>query len=122
MIVLRRNFGEIKIHENYMIVQFHEGEVVDKSKHAILEDLANTYFNDKPFIYITHRINSYAVDPSVYKETSQIKNLIGFCVVSSNFMAKSNTQIEKLFLTKPLEVFDTLPEAIEWADALIENH
>jgi hypothetical protein len=119
---VKYNFGHVQIHDNYVIVIVNEGEVVDKLKNTVLVDIAQSYFKDKPFVYITHRINSYAVDPSVYEATSRIKNLIGFCVVSSNFLAKNNAQVEKLFFNKPFEVFENLPEAINWSNALIEKH
>jgi len=104
-----------------MIVEVREGEVIDAQTNNVLENVANTHFRNKPFVYITHRIHSYAVNPSVYESTSKIENLIGFCVVSSNFIAKSNTKIEKLFLQKPFGVFDTLAEAIEWANGLLKQ-
>lgn len=120
--LLKYNFCQVQIHDHHIIVIVNEGEVVDKLKNEVLVDIAQSYFKDRPFIYITHRINSYSVDPSVYKATSRIKNLIGFCVVSSNFLAKSNAQIEKLFFNKPYEIFESLQEAIQWSDSLINQH
>jgi hypothetical protein len=87
---------------------------------SVLTNLVDTYYKGKPFVYITYRINSYSVDPAIYKETSKIQNLKGFCVVSKNFIAKSTAQIEKLFLDKPFEIFDTLPEATAWAQNILK--
>lgn len=115
-------FCKVELHDNFMIVIVDEGETIDILKARELKDLATSTFHDRPFIYITHRIHSYAVDPKVYKPTSQIMNLVGFCVVSSNFMAKSNAIIEKLFFDKPFEVFDTLIEAIDWSNTAIKNY
>ncbi|MDG5492886.1 hypothetical protein [Psychroserpens sp. SPM9] len=112
------DFCHIHIYENYMIVTVNTGVNISTEHNTILKNVADTYFKKKPFIYITHRINSYSVDPAVYRETSKIPNLIGFCVVSKNYMAKSAAQIEKLFLNKPFEIFDTLTEAIDWAKSI----
>jgi len=112
---LTLDFCNVHIYDLYMVVTVNTGVNITSSHNEILTNIADTYFKKKPFVYITHRINSYSVDPSVYKETSKITNLIGFCVVSKNYMAKSTAQIEKLFLSKPFEIFDTLSEAIEWA-------
>lgn len=112
------DFCEVHFYESYMIVTVDTGTNMTVYHNDILKDLADNYFRNNPFVYITHRVNSYSVDPSVYKETSKINNLVGFCVVSKNFMAKSTAQIEKLFLNKPFEIFDDLSEAIEWAKSV----
>ncbi|MFT5628178.1 MAG: hypothetical protein ACI92X_001420 [Dokdonia sp.] len=117
---LRLDFCEVHIFDNYMIVVMDAGVHITLKENLILTNTAYSYFKNKPFIYITHRINSYSVDPAIYKETSKIKNLLGFCVVSQNFMAKSTAQIEKLFLDRPFEIFDTLPEAIAWAQKTLK--
>ncbi len=108
-------FCEVLVYDNYMVVTVNTGENIDIKYHNQLVDVADTYFDKRPFVYITHRVNSYSVDPSVYQETSKLANLAGFCVVSKNYMAKSTAKIEKLFLNKPFEIFDTLEEAKEWA-------
>ncbi|MCK8482067.1 hypothetical protein [Psychroserpens algicola] len=117
---LTLNFCVIHIYDSYMVVTVNTGVNITSEHNEILKNVANTYFKNNPFVYITHRINSYSVDPAVYNETSKINNLVGFCVVSKNYMAKSAAQIEKLFLNKPFEIFDTLDEAIEWARSVIK--
>ncbi|SDS62778.1 hypothetical protein SAMN04515667_2605 [Formosa sp. Hel1_31_208] len=115
---LTLDFCEVHLYDNYMVVTVNTGENISLEYHHVLQGIADTHFKDTPFVYITHRINSYSVDPSVYAETSKIKNLVGFCVVSKNYMAKSAAKIEQLFLDKPFEIFDTLPEAIEWSKTI----
>ncbi|WP_460219541.1 hypothetical protein [Psychroserpens sp. MEBiC05023] len=112
---LTLDFCDIHIYDNYMVVTVNTGVNITSDHNEVLKNIADTYFKNKPFVYITHRVHSYSVDPAVYKDTSKISNLVGFCVVSKNYMAKSAAQIEKLFLNKPFEIFDTLTEAIEWA-------
>ncbi len=97
----------------------NEGVTITPTHNQTLIDVTATYFKDKPFVYITHRINSYAVDPKTYFDTSKISNLVGFAVVSKNFKAKSNAELEKIFFNKPFEIFNTLDEAIRWADTII---
>jgi hypothetical protein len=102
-----------------MIVVINEGATVTPEHNAVLLNVVDTYYKNKRFVYITHRLNSYAVNPAVYRETSKIKNLAGFCVVSKDFKAKRNAEIEKLFLNKPFEIFDTIEEATSWAKQVI---
>lgn len=112
------DFCEVNIYKSYMIVTMHAGVNITLEHNAVLNSIVDNYYKNKPFVYITHRVNSYSVDPAVYKETSKIANLVGFSVVSKNFMAKKTAEIEKLFLNKPFEIFDSLDEAIAWAQDL----
>ncbi|RKE95450.1 hypothetical protein [Ichthyenterobacterium magnum] len=117
--VLKYNFCEMHIYDNYMIVIINEGETITPEHNAVLLNIVDTYYKNKKFVYITHRVHSYAVDPAIYFETSKIKNLAGFCVVSSDFKAKRNAEIEKLFLNKPFEIFTELDDAISWTKSIL---
>ena len=70
---LKYPFCTIDIYSNYIISRINEGFHLTPDKNRVLEDIANDYFKDKPFVYITHRINSYSVDPSIYLQTSKVK-------------------------------------------------
>ena len=117
--VLKYNFCTMHIYDSYMIVVINEGITVTAEHNNVLLNVADTYYKNKPFVYITHRLHSYAVDPAVYIETSKIKNLAGFCVVSADYKAKRNAEIEKLFLNKPFEILNSIEEATTWANKVI---
>jgi len=104
-----------------MVVTVDEGVTIDIPKTKQLIKIAESLFPERPFVYITHRVNSYAVDPKVYEPTSKIENLAGFCVVSSNFFAKSNAEIERLFIKIPFAIFDTLEEAETWTEKILND-
>lgn len=112
---LKLNFCEITMYENYVIVVVNEGVIVTAKLNAELVKIAEAYYSNRPFVYITHRINSYSVDPQVYFKTAQIKTLVGLVVVSRNYQAKINAEIEKMFFTKPFEIFTEMEDALTWA-------
>ena len=114
------DFCVMTIYKNYIVVVMKEGVNITPEHNSVLIEVTETYFSDRPFVYITHRINSYSVDPKIYLETSKIENLKGFAVVSSNYKAKVNAQIEQMFFNKPFEIFTTLEEAFSWADDLVK--
>ena len=118
---LKYPFCTIDIYSNYVISRINEGFHLTPDKNRVLEDIANDYFKDKPFVYITHRINSYSVDPSIYLQTSKVKNLAGMAVVAEAPLSKGNAEVEKLFLKKPFEIFTDLNDAIEWVKSLIPD-
>lgn len=119
--LLKFDFCEMHIYDNYLIVVMNEGVTIKPVHNQTLRNVVDTYFKDKQFVYISHRLNSYSVDPSTYFETSKIIGLIGFAVVSKDYKAKSNAEIEKLFFNKPFEIFTTLADAISWANLILNK-
>lgn len=113
------HFCTVNFHDDYMIVVMNEGITVSAKLQDILVEKALNYYGKKPFVYLTHRIKSYSVDPSIYFETSKLSTLVGFGVIAKDYKAKSNAEIEKLFLKKPFKIFDDLTEAVAWAKSLI---
>ncbi len=114
------DFCDMSIYSNYLVVVMKEGVNITPDHNIVLLEVTKNHFSDRPFVYITHRINSYSVDPKIYFETSKIENLKGFAVVSSNYKAKVNAQIEQMFFNKPFEIFTKLEDAFTWADNLIQ--
>ncbi|MEM7185926.1 MAG: hypothetical protein AAF466_04635 [Bacteroidota bacterium] len=115
------SFGEVFLYDHYIVSVINEGETVTPAFNDELVKIADTVYKDRPFGYITHRIYSYSVDPRVYLETSRIDNLKAFAVVTKEPISKSNMEIEKLFLKKPVAVFNELEEAETWVTSLIAN-
>jgi len=115
------DFGTVEIYENYVIWVMNEGITVKPEYNDILVRIATKYYANKKFGYITHRVNSYSVDPRVYFETSKIENLIAFAVVSPEDIKASTIEVEKIFLKKPFQHFKTVDEATYWVDTVVEN-
>jgi hypothetical protein len=111
-------FGEIEIFDNYVLTVMKEGITVIPEYNIELVKIADKYFKGRPFGYITHRLNSYSVDPKVYLKTSKIENLVAFAVVSQKELNLTNSEVEKIFLRQPFEVFDTLEEAVSWVNSM----
>jgi len=119
---LNLKYCSITFYDFYMVVVMNEGINVSQKENNELTDLAFKHYGSQPFVYITHRLNSYSVDPNIYFETSKIPNLMGFAVVTTKYHAKINAQIEKQFLKKPFEVFPDLEAAKLWASKLVKTN
>ena len=118
---LKYPFGKVTIYDNYLISIMNEGITVTPNLNTVLVNIADTYYKNKNFVYITHRINSYAVNPHVYFKTSQIPNLMGFAVVSGKRIVIDNTDLESVFLSKPFKSFTKMEDAIDWANSLCNS-
>lgn len=116
---LKFDFSEMQVYDDYLIVIINEGLTVMPKHNEILVNVVDTYYRKKNFVYISYRIHSYSVNPATYLDTSKIQNLVGFAVVSKDYKAKSNVEVEKLFFTKPFESFSDLDEAISWSKTLV---
>lgn len=114
-------FGKVSIYDNYLIAVMNEGITVTPNLNDVLATIADSYYKNKNFVYITHRVHSYAVDPSIYFKTSQISNLVGFAVVSGKKIVIDNTDLESSFLSKPFKSFTNIEDAITWANTLSNN-
>jgi hypothetical protein len=115
---LTYTFGKVTIYDHYLIAVMNEGITVTPDLNDVLENISKEYYANEKFVYITHRLNSYAVDPNIYFRTSKIPNLVGFAVVSGKKIVIDNTGLESVFLTKPFRAFNSLQDAIEWANEL----
>ena len=114
------DFAKIKIYEDYLVVEINSGVHLTPDHHDVLEHVADTYFKNRPFVYITNRVKSYSVDPVIYSKTSKIPNLLGMAVVANAPVSKANAEVEKLFVNKPFEIFQNLEEAKDWATKQLE--
>ncbi|TBW29107.1 hypothetical protein [Gramella sp. KN1008] len=110
-------FGIVTIHDNILIAKLNEGVLFEVRNNKKLLELGKKIFQGKNYGYISHRVNSYAVDPMVYFESANTKNLKAIAVVSENEMTRQNAdQVERKFYkgNNSFEVFQTLEEAVEW--------
>lgn len=122
IITLNFEFCEVRIFRNFIVVVMKEGITVKPEHNIELVKIAEEYFKDRLFGYITYRKYSYSVNPLVYLETSIIKNLVAIAVVCENGLKASNLELEKMFLKKPLRHFNNLDEAKNWINELVDSN
>lgn len=103
-------------YENYVICTVNEGEAFTQEKSDLQNSVIIDHYHDIPFVYITHRIHSYSVDPTICFESSKIETLARFVVVSGNISSVKNAICEKMFLDKPFEIFEDIEDVILWAN------
>jgi len=118
---LNLDFCDVVIYDHYIVVTIKEGTILTPEHNNTLIKISETYYEQTPFVYISNRINSYSVNPEIYYKTVQITSLKGFAVVSQEYKAKINAQIERMFFEKPFEIFSEIDDAITWAEALVKK-
>ncbi len=113
------SFCRAEIHKDYVLTVMTEGITVIPKYNELLMMVAEQYYKNKPFVYISNRINSYSVDPSIHLEMNKIPNLIGFAVISNNPIQKMQTKLEKSLFKKEYKLFNTMKSAIDWKNMII---
>ncbi len=119
--IINLDFGKVVIYGRYMISEVNEGVFLSHEHHDILDQISKTHFHNTTFVYISHRIHSYSVDPMIYFRTSKLPNLVGFVYVSEHTLSLANAQLEKVFLKIPHFLCKNLKDAIQWANEITEK-
>ncbi|WP_298538559.1 hypothetical protein [uncultured Aquimarina sp.] len=115
-------FAKVEIQEDFLKNTIAEGFLVTPEHNKLLLEFVKKYFNNKPFVYISNRVNSYSVDPTIYHETTKIDNLIGLAVVSKNHRQQRLTELESKFFQKRIKYFTNMNKALEWKNELLEKN
>ena len=113
---LKLDFGTVTFLDNIQIAELNEGILFDIPHNRELLSLARERFDNKPYGYISNRVNSYSVNPMIHLESANVSNLVAIAIVSENEVVKQNSIIEKQFFrnSSSFEVFKSLEEAVNW--------
>ncbi|WP_051286158.1 hypothetical protein [Salinimicrobium terrae] len=108
--------GVIWIHDRILINEMSEGALLDVKANRKILKIGRENFGDDFFGYISHRINSYAVNPMVYHESAEHPQLKAIAVVSKDPLTRETARLEQQFYTNKnsFEIFSSLEEAIVW--------
>jgi hypothetical protein len=106
--------GKIQVYDNYMVSIFDQGATLTLERAYQIIGISEIHFRNKNFGFISHRINSYAIDPTVYTYLRQLDNLKAYAVVSNKEVDMHNFHIEKLFYKNPMKFFVDYQKALSW--------
>lgn len=114
--------GVFYFYTNFMISEINEGVIIDLN---VVLEVTNQYTkkyygHQVPFVYISNRVNSYSINPTIHFETAKLlSNAKGYAIVTYNTINTEVAKMEKSFLSIPTKVFSTLEDAIKWTKELI---
>ena len=117
--VIYLEFGRIELLEDYLIIEFNEGVIFNAAINETIISIVEAHFGDRSFGYITNRVNSYSVDPTIYHRSSSVKNLKSIAIVSHTDTNRVTAGLERIFCKKPFEIFDNLLDAKEWTRSML---
>ncbi len=109
--------GTYIFYDNYIVAEIKEGsKVTIEQTNELIPLIEKHYGEQKPFGYISNRINSYSIVPLNYLHCPGIymKNFKGFAVVTYSKTSALTAQMEEHFVKTPFKQFDDLDDAIFW--------
>lgn len=115
------DFGKVKIQADIVVAEMKEGITFDINYNKELLQFCKNHFKDKTYGYISNRVHSYSVNPTVYLDTAKNSNIRAIAIVSSDIIHRKNAAIERQFFEYPFEVFATLEEAIVWIHEVLAS-
>ena len=80
-----------------------------------------TFIGEKISYTCLTGVNDYNVNPLVYLDLDDIKNLAGIGVVSKSPSSLNMANFEKNFSKVPYEIFTELEPAKQWAIKMVEE-
>ncbi|MEO1010467.1 MAG: hypothetical protein AAFX53_04125 [Bacteroidota bacterium] len=115
--------GRFRYYEHIVVGEIEKGIHVTFEKAVVpLQIGEQIYGTEKPFVYISHRLNSYSMDPIGYRDAIKLfPNFKGFAIVAQSNRRRMLAHLEKAFMKKPIGVFDNLQSAFFWAEKLLAD-
>jgi len=108
------DIARIIFYPNIVIAEIKEGTHVTFENASFPMQITTEFYGaDKPFVYISHRLHSYSIDPIGFREVAALfPNLKALGIVEKKRRKRMLANLERLFLKKPIRVFDNLEDAI----------
>lgn len=110
--------------DKVLVNEMNEGSLLDVETNRRILEIGCENFGTEFFGYISHRINSYAVNPMVYRESAEHRQLKAIAVVSENARARESARLEQQFYTNKnsFQIFSSLEEAQVWIKEVIASY
>jgi len=109
------------IYDNLLVLEATEGTTLCYSNGFSLLLKCLSVLGNKPWFLISHRINSYSVNPNDYKYLQKVPTLKGIAIVYINEQTRKSAELEKSFFNKPYEVFTNIEDACKWGFELLKK-
>lgn len=117
----KTHFGTVEYHENIAVGIVNAG--VDFGKECVdtLIEGLNRNFQDKPFIYISNRVNDYSLNPAETRRLELETNMIGAAFVLVRRFSFDSFQTEKVFYRIPTHACTSKEDAMNWAHKILNK-
>ena len=117
--IMEMEIGNYFFYGNVVIVEAKEGIMLSYKKDLSVILLILNITKGKPWVYISNRINSYAIQPLDYKYLNKVPSLKALGVVNYSEAGYLISELEAKFCKKPYGVYHSLIEAVTWGKGFL---
>lgn len=117
--IFESEIGTVYFYGDIVIVEAKEGITLSYKNAFPVLVKGLSYLKVSSWVYISNRINSYALKPQGYKYLEKIPSLKGIAIVTKTEIGLKNTEVEATFFNKPFTSFSSLQEAYSWSKELL---
>ncbi len=112
--LIELEFMKIEFYEHFMIVTPADGVVINEENVKKIQELAANFYKNRPFGYISNRVNDYSrnIPPKFY--TLQFQKLFAFAIIYKTEITLEVANFEKHFIKVPFKTFKRLSLAKKW--------
>lgn len=114
-------FTILEFYEDFVISRVREGTVFSKNQVQDLVEVCSDFYNREPYVYISKRENNYNVDPTIYYNLENVRNLAGIAIVSTKPSSINMANFEKNFSKVPFSIFLEMEEAEQWVTEIMDK-
>ncbi len=119
--LLELDFVKIEFYEHYMISTFVEGMVLNNEDVRKIQELIARFYKNKPFGYISNRVNDYSRNLSPSSYNIQASSMFAFAIVYKTETSLKVANFEKFFIKTPFKTFQSLSQAKQWMNEMAEE-
>ncbi|WP_299887978.1 hypothetical protein [uncultured Lacinutrix sp.] len=117
------DIGIFYFFNNIIISEIKEGVHIDLKNSKSFFETTNKFYQDRPFVYISNRINKFSISPLDFAKFSfELNNVKAYsAIVYNSFFDKMNAEIEKRFSHIPFYIAINLEDAFNWSNNIVND-
>ena len=117
------DIGTFYFYDTFLIGEFKEGILVTIENFKKIHNIALEHFKNKPYGYISNRINSYTINVINFINHEEIfEKLVAYAIVSYSNITTSTVNYENYYFNTHRKQFEHLNDATVWVEDEVRNY
>lgn len=112
------DIGNLIFFQKFVLLEINEGAHLGMSEVSKIKTIVAKYYQDRPYGYLCNKETSYSVNPIAYNSLNTIEQLKCIAIIKQ-YSGSYEIEVERHFIKKPFEIFNTFDEASEWLNSFV---